>query len=158
MDEMYLDILDQRVVTVPLRFDFDSGDAFIPVEHPKSHLTLGQYEIAAFPFPLPFLLFNSWTLFSEIFITRHTLNFANGLYAIQIDLKKHSSGGRRSDSCLYIPMISFRIRSQNPVTLWQTMGLFCNRLEKTHCHKDKRHPTLKSDASFLFALIVATML
>ena len=78
MDEMYLDILDQRVVTVPLRFDFDSGDAFIPVEHP----------IAAFPFPLPFLLFNSWTLFSEIFITRHTLNFANGLHAIQIDLKK----------------------------------------------------------------------
>ena len=41
MDEMYLDILDQRVVTVPLRFDFDSGDAFIPVEHPKSHLTFG---------------------------------------------------------------------------------------------------------------------
>lgn len=27
-------------------------------------------------------------------------------------------------------MISFRIRSQNPVTLWQTMGLFCNRLER----------------------------
>ena len=27
-------------------------------------------------------------------------------------------------------MISFRIRSQNPVTLWQTMGLFCNHLER----------------------------
>lgn len=49
MDEMYLDILDQRVVTVPLRFDFDSGDAFIPVEHPKSHLTLGQYENCRIP-------------------------------------------------------------------------------------------------------------
>jgi len=46
---MYLDILDQRVVTVPLRFDFDSGDAFIPVEHPKSHLTLGQYENCRIP-------------------------------------------------------------------------------------------------------------
>ena len=72
MDEMYLDILDQRVVTVPLRFDFDSGDAFIPVEHPKSHLTLGNMRIAAFPFPLPFLLFNSWTLFSEFYHTAHT--------------------------------------------------------------------------------------
>lgn len=49
VDEMYLDILDQRVVTVPLRFDFDSGDAFIPVEHPKSHLTLGQYENCRIP-------------------------------------------------------------------------------------------------------------
>lgn len=27
-------------------------------------------------------------------------------------------------------MISFRIRSQNPVTLWQTMRLFCNHLER----------------------------
>lgn len=43
-DELYLEFLDKRIVTVPLRFDFDSGDAFIPVEHPMSHLTLGQYE------------------------------------------------------------------------------------------------------------------
>lgn len=48
-DELYLEFLDKRIVTVPLRFDFDSGDAFIPVEHPKSHLTLGQYENCRIP-------------------------------------------------------------------------------------------------------------
>lgn len=48
-DEIYLEFLDKRIVTVPLRFDFDSGDAFVPVEHPKSHLTLGQYENCRIP-------------------------------------------------------------------------------------------------------------
>ena len=48
-DDIYLEFLDKRIVTVPLRFDFDSGDAFIPVEHPKSHLTLGQYENCRIP-------------------------------------------------------------------------------------------------------------
>lgn len=48
-DEIYLEFLDRRIVTVPLRFDFDSGEAFVPVEHPKSHLTLGQYENCRIP-------------------------------------------------------------------------------------------------------------
>lgn len=48
-DEIYLEFLDKRIVTVPLRFDFDSGDAFVPVEHPMSHLTLGQYENCRIP-------------------------------------------------------------------------------------------------------------
>lgn len=48
-DEIYLEFLDKRTVTVPLRFDFDSGEVFVPVEHPKSHLTLGQYENCRIP-------------------------------------------------------------------------------------------------------------
>lgn len=48
-DEIYLEFLDKRIVTVPLRFDFDSGEAFVPVEHPKSHLTLDQYENCRIP-------------------------------------------------------------------------------------------------------------
>lgn len=48
-DEIYLEFFDKRIVTVPLRFDFDSGEAFVPVEHPKSHLTLGQYENCRIP-------------------------------------------------------------------------------------------------------------
>lgn len=48
-DELYMEFLDKRIVTVPLRFDFDSSDAFIPVEHPMSHLTLGQYENCRIP-------------------------------------------------------------------------------------------------------------
>lgn len=43
-DEPYGDVVDTRVVTVPLRFDYDdSGDVVQDVLHPVSHLTLGQY-------------------------------------------------------------------------------------------------------------------
>lgn len=48
-DELYIEFTDKRLVTVPIRFDFDDGEAFIPVEHPKSHLTLGQYEHCRIP-------------------------------------------------------------------------------------------------------------
>ena len=48
-DDIYMEFLDKRIVTVPLRFDFDAGEAFMPVEHPKSHLTLGQYENCRIP-------------------------------------------------------------------------------------------------------------
>lgn len=43
-DDIYLDILSKQVVTVPLRFDFENdSDKVCPIEHPISHLTIGQY-------------------------------------------------------------------------------------------------------------------
>lgn len=43
-DEVYGDVIDPRVVPVPLRFDFDSRPAVVKdLLHPQSHLTLGQY-------------------------------------------------------------------------------------------------------------------
>lgn len=49
-DELYVDVLDKRIVTVPLRFDFDNDSlACSPIEHPISHLTLGQYENCRIP-------------------------------------------------------------------------------------------------------------
>lgn len=49
-DELYADILDKRIVTVPFRFDFDRTEgACKPIEHPVSHLTLGQYEHCRIP-------------------------------------------------------------------------------------------------------------
>ena len=43
-DERYADVVDQRVVTVPIRFDFDGRDGVSQsVSHPISHMTLGQY-------------------------------------------------------------------------------------------------------------------
>lgn len=47
-DLLYADILDRRIVTVPIRFDFDS-DASEPLVHPTSHLTLGQYKNCRIP-------------------------------------------------------------------------------------------------------------
>lgn len=49
-DELYVDILDRRIVTVPIRFDFDDDDAVrCPLEHPASHLTFGQYKNCRIP-------------------------------------------------------------------------------------------------------------
>lgn len=49
-DELYADILDKRIVTVPFRFDFDYTEGtYKPIDHPISHLTIGQYEYCRIP-------------------------------------------------------------------------------------------------------------
>ncbi|MCD8222383.1 MAG: DUF2290 domain-containing protein [Clostridiales bacterium] len=49
-DELYADILDKQIVTVPIRFDFDKSEGvYKPIEHPVSHLTLGQYKNCRIP-------------------------------------------------------------------------------------------------------------
>ena len=47
-DDIYLDVLDKQVVTVPLRFDYEKEQAK-PIEHPVSHLTIGQYSNCRIP-------------------------------------------------------------------------------------------------------------
>lgn len=49
-DDIYLDILNKQVVTVPLRFDYEKEEEIAePVRHPVSHLTIGQYENCRIP-------------------------------------------------------------------------------------------------------------
>lgn len=49
-DDIYADVLDNRVVTVPLRFDYDNrAEVARPIEHPISHLTVGQYKNCRIP-------------------------------------------------------------------------------------------------------------
>lgn len=89
MDELYSDIIDKRIVAVPIRFDFDKRvNAYKPIEHPISHLTLGQYKNCRIPVvsaltPYQFLSFivlnfyhtaykkysNYFTLFTDCFET-----------------------------------------------------------------------------------------
>lgn len=95
-DEIYLDSLDKRVVAVPLRFDFDSGEAFVPVEHPRSHLTLGQYENCRIPVSsavspyqfMEFIIRNFYHIAQnkgELNLTRYTDKFERS-----IDIKEQS--------------------------------------------------------------------
>ncbi|GAB2472122.1 DUF2290 domain-containing protein [Xylanimonas ulmi] len=42
-DEVYGDVVDPRVVPVPMRVDFDAGAA-VDLHHPHSHMTFGLYE------------------------------------------------------------------------------------------------------------------
>lgn len=49
-DCIYLEVLDRRILPVPIRFDYDnSPETYKELHHPKSHLTLGQYKNCRIP-------------------------------------------------------------------------------------------------------------
>jgi len=53
-DEIYADIISKSIVKFPIRFDYDySQDKHIEVDHPKSHLSLGQYKNCRIPVSSP---------------------------------------------------------------------------------------------------------
>ena len=53
-DALYANSLDQNAVPCPLRFDFDDrAGVWREGEHPKSHLTLGQYKECRIPLSHP---------------------------------------------------------------------------------------------------------
>lgn len=51
-DEIYADMIEKNIVSVPIRFDYDPQN-FMPKEHPSSHLTLGQYKNCRIPIKAP---------------------------------------------------------------------------------------------------------
>lgn len=53
-DAVYAEVVAKNIVPFPIRFDFDcQPEAVKPVKHPKSHLTLGQYENCRIPVTCP---------------------------------------------------------------------------------------------------------
>ena len=53
-DDIYIDMIDPRIVVTPMRFDYDNRDDSIEnIEHPISHLTIGQYQNCRIPVVRP---------------------------------------------------------------------------------------------------------
>ncbi len=53
-DELFIEIVQRRIVPFPLRFDFDAREGVhIDVAHPKSHLTLGDVKGCRIPVSAP---------------------------------------------------------------------------------------------------------
>jgi len=53
-DEVYADVVARNIVPFPLRFDYDvRDDVCRALVHPRSHLTLGQYENCRIPVSAP---------------------------------------------------------------------------------------------------------
>ena len=78
-DELYADILAKNIVTFPIRFDFDPKN-FKELEHPRTHVTFGQYKNCRIPVsnPLTPELFINFILrnFYNTAFTKHSDNFA----------------------------------------------------------------------------------
>ena len=56
-DEIYADVVARNIVPFPVRFDYDVQDSQQGLDHPKSHLTLGQYENCRIPVTAPMMPF-----------------------------------------------------------------------------------------------------
>ncbi len=53
-DEIFADIVAKSIVPFPVRFDYDTRDGIhCELTHPKSHLSLGQYENCRIPVTAP---------------------------------------------------------------------------------------------------------
>ena len=53
-EEVFLEVISRRVVPFPIRFDYDAREPEAQLlAHPKSHLTLGQYENCRIPVSSP---------------------------------------------------------------------------------------------------------
>ena len=86
-DELYLEIIQRRIVPFPLRFDFDAREGvYADVVHPKSHLTLGDVKGCRIPVSAPltprwfveFILRNFYQTELHDFVgglPRHKINF-----------------------------------------------------------------------------------
>jgi hypothetical protein len=76
-DEIYADVVARNLVPFPLRFDYDGrDDVHEEIVHPKSHLTLGQYENCRIPVTAPITPY--WFM---NFILRNFYHTAYNLYA-----------------------------------------------------------------------------
>lgn len=76
-DEMYADVVARNIVPFPVRFDYDAQEAYQEFAHPKSHLTLGQYQNCRIPVTAPMTPF--W------FIDFVLRNFYHTVHARQAD-------------------------------------------------------------------------
>lgn len=54
MEHTFAEIVGRRVIAIPMRFDFDADDLrHTELNHPKSHLTLGEYSQCRIPVSSP---------------------------------------------------------------------------------------------------------
>lgn len=82
-DELHGDIVARNVVPFPLRYDYDAREGRPkPVEHPLSHLTLGQYAGCRIPVSAP--LTPHWFV---DFVVRNFYHTATRRYAEEMSTK-----------------------------------------------------------------------
>lgn len=88
---VFADVIDKRVVTVPIRFDFDARPGVAAsLSHPKSHLTLGQYANCRIPAQAPL----TPTLFVEFILSSF---YNTALKSVTVAMPRHA---HRFEPCI----------------------------------------------------------
>ena len=91
-DELHGDVVARRVVPFPLRYDYDArAGRHRELHHPRSHLTLGQYEQCRIPVTAP--VAPHWFV---DFVLRNFYHTPSRQYADEMP----SSGGWRFDESI----------------------------------------------------------
>ena len=91
---LFAEIVNKNLVPFPLRFDFDTREtSYVEIHHPKSHLTLGQYENCRIPVSAPITPFQFVN-----FILRHFYNNAYQEFHAEITTFEGAFGLTISDN------------------------------------------------------------
>ena len=80
-DEIYADVIERNVVTVPVRFDLDVAAA-VDYDHPVSHMTLGQYRNCRIPVSTGLTPFYFVNFILRAFYNTPFRKFCSGLRAV----------------------------------------------------------------------------
>ena len=81
-DEIYADIIAKNIIPTPIRFDYDPKNS-IKIEHPNSHLTVGQYQNCRIPVSIPI----TPNIFID-FILRNFYHTAQNKYMEELNFNK----------------------------------------------------------------------
>tara|TARA_B100002049_G_scaffold26782_1_gene17703 strand:+ start:2181 stop:2828 length:648 start_codon:yes stop_codon:yes gene_type:complete len=84
-DEVYADIVYKNIISTPLRFDYDPENHKV-VQHPSSHLSIGQYKNCRIPLCKPITPF----IFID-FILRNFYNTAQIKFAEELAFDKKNT-------------------------------------------------------------------
>lgn len=83
-DLIYAEVINRSIVPSPLRFDYDKK-SFKEVEHPQSHLTIGQYQNCRIPVksaitPFQFINFIFNNFYNNTLVNTEIFNKCNDIY------------------------------------------------------------------------------
>jgi hypothetical protein len=84
MDEIYADVIKKNIITTPLRFDFDPENHIV-IDHPISHLTIGQYQNCRIPLYKPI----TPNIFID-FILRNFYNTAKNKFSEKLEFNNEN--------------------------------------------------------------------
>ena len=102
-DEMYADVIAKNIVPFPVRFDYDARDSHQELVHPRSHLTLGQYEHCRIPVTAPMTPFWFINFILRNFYHTASVRYADGLPAQDDSFDESISPAERGIVHMVVP-------------------------------------------------------